>query len=142
KPLWLPATLLTAFYLPLVEWSLLGVESAPQAFLVTVSVGLTLDAIAGRPRPVALLGCLAASILLRPDMVIAVAVILGYLLLHRGVRRAERRQWLVGAALLVGSNLAYELFRWFYFGDPLPNTYYLKLQYIPVAVRLLRGMSV
>jgi hypothetical protein len=142
KPLWVPATVLTAFYLPLVEWSLLGMESAPQAFLTTLAVGLALDVIAGRPRPVALLGCCAAAILLRPDMVFVVAVILGYVLRHRGFRRGHRRQWLVGAAVLVGSNLAYEIFRWRYFGDLLPNTYYLKLEHIPLEVRLLRGLSV
>src|SRR5262249_44743231 len=97
---------------------------------------------AGRPRPVALFACFAAAILLRPDMVIIVAVLLGYLLRHRGFRCGERRQWLAGVVLFVGTDLTYELFPLIYFGDFPPNTYSLKLQHIPIDVRLLRGVSV
>src|SRR5262249_28817754 len=44
-----------------------------------------------------------------------------------------------GAALLLATQLGYELFRWQYFHDLLPNTYYLKLTGVALSVRLLRG---
>ncbi len=49
--------------------------------------------------------------------------------------------WLSGMAVLAAAVAGYLLFRWTYFHELLPNTYYLKLAGIPLAVRLLRGGS-
>jgi hypothetical protein len=51
------------------------------------------------------------------------------------------RQHLPGAALMLAAVGGYALFRRLYFHDWLPNTYYLKLTGIPLAVRLLRGQA-
>jgi len=82
------------------------------------------------------------------DMAPLVIAVQLWVVVHGGLRRAgplaaaARRHWLAGAAVLVAAVGGYTLFRWVYFHDLLPNTYYLKLGAIPLAVRLLRGGSV
>jgi hypothetical protein len=143
----LPAALLTAFYYPLNYWALFGMETGLQAVLVTASVLLALDIVLeGRDRhlPLFLLG--AAAYLLRMDMLLMVGVVQLFVLFFsfQGGRRpgpAERRHWLLGAALFAAAALGYSAFRGLYFHDLLPNTYYLKLTGVPLDVRVLRGAA-
>jgi hypothetical protein len=139
--LWLPAALLTAWYYPLDYWSLMGMESGLQALLTTASVLLALDIVCeGRDRHRELLLVGAASYLLRMDMLLMVAVVQLYVVANGGLRQPRHRaSWLQGIAAFLCLAAGYSLFRGFYFHDFLPNTYYLKLYRIPLAVRLLRG---
>jgi hypothetical protein len=139
---WLPAAVLTAFYYPLAYWSLVGMESGLQALLTVLAVHLSLAAVhSGRDRHLPLWLACTAAFLLRMDMMLLVVAAQAYLLMRGGLRPAGRRSWLGGLALFAGVSLAYGLFRWFYFHDVLPNTYYLKLYGIPLVVRLLRGLA-
>ncbi len=140
---WLPAALLTAFYFPLAYWALMGMETGLQALLAVAAVQLALTtAGSGRDRNVALWIVCAAAFLLRMDMLLLVAAVQLYVLLRRGFRQMGTRSWLAGFAIFCGMTLAYGIFRWVYYHDLLPNTYYLKLTGVPLAVRLLRGTSV
>jgi len=138
----LPAAALTAFYYPLAYWTVMGMEVALQALLALLCVQLVLDAVFdGRERHALLWVACSAAYLLRMDMLLLVFVVQAYLLLFGGVRAGGRRAWWIGAACFVGAALGYEVFRWVYFHDLLPNTYYLKLTGIPLAVRLRRGLA-
>ncbi|HYL06326.1 MAG TPA: hypothetical protein VE075_09820 [Thermoanaerobaculia bacterium] len=140
---WATACVLTAFYYPLDYWSLMGMESGLQAVLLTASVLVALDIVhLRRDRYLALwlLGALAA--LLRLDMLLPVAAIQAYVLAFGRPAARAWRHWLAGAAALAAAVGGYGIFRWAYFHDLLPNTYYLKLGGVPLAVRLLRGGSV
>jgi arabinofuranosyltransferase len=140
---WLPAAVLTAFYYPLAYWTLMGMETGLQALLAVLAVHLTLAAAhGGRDRHLALWLVCTAAYLLRMDMLLLVVAVQLYLLLRGGLRPAGRQSWLMGLAVFCGVSLAYSLFRWFYFHDLLPNTYYLKLTGVALTVRLLRGISV
>lgn len=141
-PFALPAAVLTAFYYPLAYWSVMGMETALQALLVLICVQLALDAtFAGRDDHLPLwLACVAAY-LLRMDMMLLVVVVHAYLVAMGGLRPAGRRSWWIGLACFLAVALGYELFRWVYFHDLLPNTYYLKLTGIPLLVRLRRGLD-
>jgi hypothetical protein len=139
---WLPAAVLTAFYYPLAYWSLMGMECALQALLAVAAVHLALWIERGRDRHVALWLVCAAAYLTRMDMLILVAAVQAYVVLRGGLRAPEaRRRWLIGLAAFAAVLLGYELFRWLYFHDVLPNTYYLKLTGIPLRVRLIRGLT-
>ena len=142
--IWLPAVVLTALYYPLNHWSLLGMETSLQTLLITLSVYLALSIrYHGKPRQLQLCLVLTAALLLRPDMLILVAVCLPAAMTRADLtQRSLRERWLPGLLVLVLLPLGYEVFRLAYFGDPLPNTYYLKLYEVPVVVRLLRGGSV
>jgi len=138
---WLPAALLTGFYYPLSYWSLMGMESGLQALLTTASVLLALDIVChgeDRHRELFLLG--AVAYLLRMDMILMVSVVQLYVLANGGLRqRRQRAHWWQGAAVWSAVVAGYSVFRWLYFHDVLPNTYYLKLSQVPMDVRLLRG---
>jgi hypothetical protein len=143
---WLLAAVLTAFCYPLGYWSLMGMETALQALLTTAAVLLALDIVsAGRRRHLALWAVLTGACLLRLDMAVVAAAVEGFVLAAGGLRwrddgaRRDRREWLAGATLFAGTAFAYEVFRWSYFHDWLPNTWYLKMTGVPAAVRLLRG---
>jgi hypothetical protein len=139
----LPAAVLTAFYYPLAYWALMGMETGLQALLAVVAVQLALTTAAGgRDRNFALWIVCAAAFLLRMDMLLLVAAVQLYVLWRRGFWQMRTRSWLGGFALFCGMTIAYALFRRLYFHDWLPNTYYLKLTGVPLAVRLLRGLSV
>jgi hypothetical protein len=135
-----PAVVLTAGFFPLVHWSILGMETALQALLVAVAVKLTLDIAQRRARRFTALGAvIAAALSLRPDMALCMGACVVYLL--PTVRRARAREWLPAAAIVCASVGGYEAFRLAYFGDPLPNTYYLKLTGSPLIPRAVRGLS-
>jgi hypothetical protein len=139
---WLPAAVLTAFYYPLGYWSLMGMETALQALLVVLAAQLAFDVLDGDGRRIPALGAVgAAAYLVRMDMLVAVAAVVGFLAVSGGIRRRDRRRWLIAAALVIAAIAGYQVFRVAYFGDVLPNTYYLKLTGVPLDMRLLRGVA-
>jgi arabinofuranosyltransferase len=138
---WLPATLATALTVPLNYWALAGMESALQALLTTLAVTLALDITERREnRELALWLVLALAYLLRMDMTVLAVAVWGFVLWRAGRPLLRRSPFWRGAGVFVLVVAGYELFRWQYFGDLLPNTYYLKLTGVPLAVRLLRGL--
>jgi hypothetical protein len=159
---WLPACVLTAFYYPLDFWALIGMETGLQALLTTAMALFALDIVHGRrDRHLALLLVSAAAALLRLDMLLPVAAVQLWVWAWGGLQvgrqpappggrpetaggRSKPRNpgWRLGALLLALALAGYGAFRWVYFHDLLPNTYYLKMTGIPLAVRLLRGGSV
>lgn len=139
---WWPAVVLTAGYYPLVYWALMGMETGLQALLAAAAVHLAYEIVEdGRDRAVALGAVFALAYLTRMDMLLVAAGVVGWIALHGGVRRSERRSWLLGAGIVLAAAGGWQLFRLLYFGDPLPNTYYLKLTGVPLDVRLGRGLA-
>ena len=134
------AAIFTAFYYPLVYWTLRGMEVGLLALLVSLSILLALRLRAApRRRDLALLaGVLAAGALTRTDAFVPLAVVVVW-----AVAGAPRpRRVLTTAVLggtLVGTVAANTVFRLVYYGLPFPNTYYLKIQGFPLADRLYRG---
>jgi arabinofuranosyltransferase len=140
--LWMPAAILTAFYQPLSYWSLMGMESGLQALLTTTSVLLALDIVyRGEDRHLELLAIGAAAYLLRMDMLLMALTVQVFVISQGGLRKEQRKSWWLGLGCFAAAVLGYSMFRWLYFHDVLPNTYYLKLDGIPLAVRLLRGIK-
>jgi hypothetical protein len=132
------AVALTAFYLPLVNWSLQGMEVSLLALLVTAAA---YHLLASLPRdefsalPYLLLG---AALLVRLDaMVPLLTMLLFGLLAQRQHRRRHLLLGIIALALGLGSQT---VFRVLYYGDLLPNTYYLKLTGYPASLRVLRGL--
>jgi hypothetical protein len=137
---WLPAAAMTAFCYALAYWSLFGMETALQALLAVVAVHLAIASVEGRrERHLELWLVSAAAYLLRMDMLLLVLAVEVWVVARGGLRRGKR-QWLAGLGLFLALALGYSLFRWVYFHDVLPNTYYLKLTGVPRVVRLLRGL--
>lgn len=137
---WLPAAMMTAFCYALAFWSLIGMETGLQALLAVVAVHLAIASVEGRrERHLELWAVCAAAYLLRMDMLLLVVAVQAWVVARGGLKR-DRRKWLLGLGLFAAAALGYELFRWVYFHDALPNTYYLKMTGVPRVVRLLRGL--
>lgn len=135
----LSAASLTAFYKPLNNWGLLGMEVSLLVLLVSAAVWAMLRAIEEEHfdrTPYLLLGL---GTLVRFDMAVPLLVLL---LANLYFDRAQRRQHLTYGlgALAIGLGLQTG-FRLAYYGEWLPNTYYLKLTGIPTLVRIANGFT-
>src|SRR6185503_323815 len=80
---------------------------------------------------------LGAGTLVRPDMVVFAASTLVALSVLEP--RAARGHLLVGGGVLAVFVAAATAFRLWYFHDPFPNTYYLKIAGFPVLRRIAQG---
>jgi len=140
KSVALGAVLLTASYLPINNWSLQGMEVSVLVLIVSACVCLGLRSLHDgrfRASPYVLLG---ASTLVRPDMIVPLA---GFVLFHVVTDSANRWRHLAwGTGALVFFAAFQTAFRLWYFGDILPNTYYLKMTGYPVILRISRGAFV
>jgi hypothetical protein len=134
------ACLLTAFYYPLVNWSLQGMEVSALALLVASAAYLALKSFEARRVSPWLYPLLALATLLRLDAVVPfLTILLVSVLADPGKRRQHLTLGLTTLAVAIGGQTA---FRWWYYGDLLPNTYYLKMTGYPVLLRLARGAFV
>ncbi|HOY65898.1 MAG TPA: hypothetical protein PLP29_03360 [Candidatus Ozemobacteraceae bacterium] len=128
----------TAAYYPLNHWALQGMETGFQSLLLLLGLRYALDGGSKSFLKLALVGTTAT--LLRMDMWIPTIILLGAFWSTSGL--SDRRTLLVGIGILVLPNLAYLVFRWGYFHDILPNTYYLKMTGGNLEIRILRGLDV
>jgi hypothetical protein len=136
----LGAAALTASYLPLNNWSLQGMEVGALVPIVSGCLWLALRSMRDRRfrrAPYLLLG---ASTLIRADMVVPLGALALFFAATDAVHR-RRHIRCAAAALVVFVGLQTALRLW-YFGDVLPNTYYLKLTGYPLIWRVARGAVV
>lgn len=131
---------LTAFCYPLIFWTLRGMEVGFLTLLVTSALFVTMRALYASQFSCLQYFLLGIAVLTRLDMVIPFFAILFFSALVDKQHRLKH----VGVGLLflsvaVGSQT---LWRLLYFGEWLPNTYYLKLTGFPFVPRLFRGLWV
>jgi hypothetical protein len=123
----------------LAVWSLQGSDVAFVAAWLLACVALLQRGLRdGSDWPPGLFALLAAGLLIRLDTAVFIALFCAAALLLPGPRvsRAWRGAAVIGgvaAVLLAASAL--------YYGDPLPNTYYLKATGTPLGERLASGVS-
>ena len=123
----------------LAVWSLQGSDVAFVAAWLLICVALLQRGLRdGRSWPPGLCALLAVGLLIRLDTAVFIAVFCAAAVLLPGPRfsRAWRGALAIGsvaATMLAASAL--------YYGDPLPNTYYLKATGTPLAERLASGVS-
>lgn len=134
------AVALTAFYLPINNWSLQGMEVAALLPLLSAAVWLAMEDVRqSRSRPSAYI-LLGVGTLIRPDMAVPLLALAVFLAVVDRDHRVEHVTW--AAAALAAGVVAQTAFRAWYFGDVLPNTYYLKLTGVPAVLRWTRGAFV
>ncbi len=134
------AVLLTALYLPLNMWAWQGMEVSLATLVVTLAAWMTLRVRRGQGDVRWLFLLLAFSTLIRMDMVVPTLAILLFLVWDQPDRRSQTLTW--GLGLLAIFLVAQTGFRLAYYGDWLPNTYYLKMTGYPLTGRIGRGMEV
>jgi hypothetical protein len=126
------AALITAFYFPLVFWSLRGMEAGLLVLLINHAMLLAFTR--GKPVWIGLL--LALAILVRVDAVISAMLIVFYLFLK------ERRAAILPLLIVIATTAAIFWFQWAYFGDLLPTTYYQKVTGYTTWERIEQGILV
>lgn len=139
---WVPliAVFLTAFYYPLTNWSLLGTEVSVLLLMTTAAVWMALQTIHTGAFNRWLYLLLGISTLVRFDMAVPFLVIWGFLFLVDAKNRRQHLLWgLSCVAVFLGGQT---LLRKLYYGDWLPNTYYLKMTGFPLSLRITRGAYV
>ncbi|GAB4536740.1 MAG: hypothetical protein Fur0018_27440 [Anaerolineales bacterium] len=128
----------TAFYLPLNNWALQGMEVSVLCLLLSAAVWLALrnldmDRFSYWPYVLLSLG-----VWTRTDMLVPMLTLTGVLALTDAKRRRTHLAW--GLGLMAVSLGAQTVLRQAYFGAPLPNTYYLKVAGTPLILRVQRGV--
>lgn len=132
----LAAVALTAFYAPLNIWGLFGMEVSILTLILTATIWI---AISNPTRFIPWVYILlAVSTLIRTDMAIPYLIVLGVLAISQPQYRKQHLTWGLGMFVLFigGQTLA----RYLYYGDILPNTYYLKIEGWPISLRIMRGL--
>ena len=134
------AVLMTAFYTPLNNWGLQGMEVSALVLLLSAATWKLLDDLLNdrfSPWPYLLLGF---STLVRIDMAVSYLVLWGYAFLF--IPKYRRLHLIWGLSSLLFFIAIQTLFRLWYYGEPLPNTYYLKVGGISLIQRIKRGILV
>lgn len=140
RQVWFACSLASSLTFSLVFWSLRGMEVG----VITVcAAALALLAIKAQEQDSAWIRwCTAAVIVVgfgvRMDFAVVVAVVAGWALWCSPGRRAKTL--LLYVAPLFGAVLTLSLFRLWYYGEVVPNTYTLKMTGVSLADRLARGL--
>ena len=133
------AAFLTAFYLPVTTWTLQGMEVSALMLVVSLALWQALRGLRSGRFSLGPYLWLGVGTLIRPDGVVLLLALALYLIF---ADRRNRRAHVVSAVLLliffVGLQTA---FRWIYYGDVFPNTYYLKMTHYPLLLRWCAGAA-
>ncbi len=132
------ALLFVAGCYPLLYWTLRGMEVGLEALLLLFALGAALRVARGA-RARSAWPALAALPLVRADAALPAALIALATsgACWRSGRRAQAASLVSAVMLPVAGQL---FFRWLYYGELLPNTYYLKLTGLPPGTSLARGL--
>ncbi len=133
------AVLLTAFYYSLDNWALQGTEVSILTLMSSAAVLAALRFDVRRTR-VTLAAILGISTLVRLDAAGFALVLLASILVLSPWKRW--RQVMAIGAVVALFLAAQTVFRIAYYGDILPNTYFLKMTGYPVIPRIARGLFV
>ncbi len=136
----LPAVILTAFYLPLNNWGLQGMEVSLLTLLVSTALWLAVRSLREGRFPLGLYLLMGAGTFIRLDAAVPCAAFI--LFLAAADRPRTRDHLLGGGGILLAFLLLQTALRYAYYGDILPNTYYLKMTGFPLLLRLSRGFYV
>lgn len=134
------AVVLTAFYYPLNNWSLQGMEVSILTLLLSAVVWIVIRSLKSKSFSIWPYLLLGAGTLVRIDMAAPYLAVLGFLLVADRAHRKNHLLW--GVVVLAVFLFSQTAFRFWYYGDLLPNTYYLKMTGYPFVARIFRGLYV
>lgn len=135
---------MTLLYYPLSYWTLTGMETGLLTLLLLAALialeRYTQRRTLGRGLIVGLF--LGLAYLAREDAAIyAVPVFIYMARLPTDEGKTPQRTWIAAMLLFCAFPICREIFRLAYYGELLPNTYFLKLTGMPLPVRLQSGLG-
>jgi arabinofuranosyltransferase len=129
--------LITAFYFPLIFWSLRGMEVGLLALLIDGAVLTAVQIREAKPRSALILGLLLSlAVVVRLDALIQVFIVIAYVAFTRGKGQSP----VLPLMLVLITFSVVLIFQRLYFGDFLPNTYYQKMAGTSVQERVTYGV--
>jgi hypothetical protein len=131
------AAAVTAFYFPLVFWSLRGMEVGLLTLLINLAVLLSISG--GKYSSPLLAVLFTAALIVRMDAILSIGVISLYLVFKN---RTQPRAFGIPLLALLLAPLAILWFQRAYFGDFIPLTYYQKVTGFIVSDRIKNGLLV
>jgi len=134
------AVLLTASYLPITFWALRGKETSVIGFIVLLVIWRFFRCIEEKSFDPLLFIILGIGMLIRVDFAFLFVGL--SLFMVAAVSENRKRNLLTASSVFLLIISAESAFRWFYYNDILPNTFYLKVAGVPFLFRILRGLSV
>ncbi len=134
------AVFLTAFYFSLNNWTLQGMEVGLVTLLITASAWGTIRALKQKEFVFWPYLALALGTWVRLDVAVAYLAFWLFLLVFDPDHRRQHLTW--GLGLLAASLLVQTVARGLYYGELLPNTYFLKMGGYSLIDRLKRGLTV
>jgi hypothetical protein len=134
------AVVLTAFYIPLNNYGLQGMEVCIVILLNTAAVWITMRSLKTGVFSALPFVILGVGTLFRIDMAVPYLALLVFLVFSDPQHRKRHLAWGLGilAIFIIGQTL----FRLWYYGELVPNTYYLKVVGYPLFSRVARGLFV
>ncbi len=134
------AVFITAFYYPLINWSLIGLEVSILLLWINAVVLLALQVLDTGKYSRWLYLLMGFATLIRVDAAVTYITVWGFLFLFD--KQNRKQHFWEGLIVLVAFLGGQTLFRKLYYGEWLPNTYYLKVEGWPLWSRLRRGWLV
>lgn len=128
----------TAFYGQLSTWNLLGMEVSLLLLMTSAAAWMALQSLRRGNFSPWLYVLLGVGTLVRMDMAVPFLAIWLFLCLFDAHRRKEHLLW--GGGMLVAFLGGQTLLRFWYYGELLPNTYYLKVTGAPFFLTLKSGL--
>ncbi len=123
-----------AAFFPLIRWHVSGMETGVLTLLLTY---LLYKALNVKHRwPILTLVLIGIGVLVRMDFAVWAAAIAAYV----AYREKSWRLWWEVFAVITLTASGLTLFRWLYYGAPLPQTHYVKVQLVPRFYRALNGL--
>lgn len=132
------AVTLTALHYNLMYFGLLGMETALLTVLITCGLMATALNVQRRVGRLQSVPWFALAVLCRLDAVVVIAVAYGMELL---CARSGRWRTILAGMLVVATLAGQTFWRHSYYGEWLPNTYYLKATGWPLGERLITGLN-
>ncbi len=131
------------FYYPLSYWTLMGMETGLVTLFAVAAAwfGLRWLNTARTAHLIALAFCSGLAFLARNDAILLAVPTFAYLAIEL-LRRREYprlRRLLLASSIVALFVIGQSVFRLVYYGQLLPNTYFLKLTGIPLSIRLVGG---
>ena len=134
------AVFLTAFYFPLNNWSIQGTEVSILTLLLSIATLGAIRMLQEETFTKTAYIVLAISTWVRVDMLVPMVALIVIMAWRDEKQRRQHLAW--GFGLLAGAMLIQTAVRFAYYGELLPNTYYLKVIGVSIVDRVRRGLVV
>ncbi len=133
----LASAVFCGLYMPLNYWSLAGMEVSLLAFLITFAVYTALIMLKKNKFSVSLYVILGVISLVRVDMAFFLLMFPLFFMIFDSAHRWKHTAALCAVFITTVGGMT--IFRFLYYGDIMPNTYYLKMSGYPFILRIARG---